>query len=107
MVYDQDNKEIWRRSRVSTQEATLDIRGGGGLTDRHIANFMAAIRDGVTQASPIDEGHKSTLLCHLGNISQYVGRALDCDPANGRILGDDEAMAYWHRSYEPGWELQV
>ena len=46
VVYDQDNKEIWKRSRsASSQEATLDIRGGGGLTERHIANFLEVIRD--------------------------------------------------------------
>ncbi len=107
VVYDRDNKEIWKRSRASGQEATLDIRGGGGLTDRHIANFLAVIRDDAEQASPIDEGHKSTLLCHLGNIAQLTGRSLQCDPANGHIMGDEEAMAYWNRTYEPGWELEV
>ncbi len=105
VVYDLDNKEIWKRSRASSQEAALDIRGGGGLTDRHIANFLAVIRDGAPQASPINEGHKSTLLCHLGNIAQMTGRTLECDPTNGHVLRDEEAMAYWNRSYEPGWEL--
>ncbi|MCY3630397.1 MAG: Gfo/Idh/MocA family oxidoreductase [Bacteroidota bacterium] len=104
-VYDQDNREVWKRSRI-TGEATLDIRGGGGLTDRHIANMLRVIRDGVPQNSPIDEGHKSTLLCHLGNIAQETGRTLRCDPANGHILDDDEAMGMWGREYEPGWELK-
>ena len=107
VVYDKDNSEIWKRTRASDQEATLDIRGGGGLTDRHIANFLAVIREGVSQASPIDEGHKSTLLCHLGNIAQITGRALQCDPSNGHILNDEEAMGHWNRTYEPGWELEV
>ena len=106
VVYDQGNREIWRRSRA-TGEATLDIRGGGGLTDRHITNMLQVIRDGVPQNSPIDEGHKSTLLCHLGNIAQKTGRALHCDPSNGHILGDDDAMKMWGRDYEPGWELKV
>ncbi len=104
VVYDKDNREIWKRARASNQEGTMDVRGGGGLTERHIANMLAVIRDGAVQASPIEEGHKSTLLCHLGNVAQYVGRTLRCDPANGRILGDEEAMGYWNRSYEPGWE---
>jgi len=107
VVYDKDNTEIWRRTRASSQEATLDVRGGGGLTDRHIANFLAVIREGVPQASPIDEGHKSTLLCHLGNVAQLTGRALQCDPANGHIIDDEEAMGYWNRTYEPGWELEI
>ncbi len=106
-VYDQDNEEVWKRSKMSG-EASLDIRGGGGLTDRHIANMLQTIRgEGVSQYSPIDEGHKSTLLCHLGNIAQETGRTLHCDPANGRILNDAEAMKMWGRQYEPGWEVKV
>ena len=106
VVYDQDNREIWKRSRISG-EATMDIRGGGGMTDRHIANMLSAIRDGTPQNSPIDEGQKSTLLCHLGNIAQRTGRVLHCNPSNGHILNDDEAMKMWGREYETGWEPDI
>ena len=75
----------------------------------HIANFLAAIRNDkpLDLAAEIAEGHKSTLLCHLGNISQRVGRSLSCDPRNGHILNDKEAMELWGREYEPGWEPKV
>ena len=106
VVYDQDNREVWKRTRSSV-EATLDTRGGGGLTDLHIANLWNVIRDGAPQYSPIIEGYKSTLLCHLGNIAQHTGRSLACDPDTGRIKDDDEAMQLWGRSYEPGWEVKV
>jgi len=106
IVYDQDNNEIWKRTRTSG-EATMDIRGGGGLTDRHIANMLQSIRDGVPLNSPIREGQKSTLLCHLGNIAQKTGRTLECDPTNGQILGDEDAMKLWGRDYEPGWEITL
>ena len=36
-----------------------------------------------------------------------VGRTLRCDPSNGHVLEDDEAMQYWTREYEPGWEPVV
>ena len=49
-------------------------------------------------------GHRTTLLCHYGNISQFLGRTLQLDPANGHILNDPEAMASWGREYEPGWK---
>jgi predicted dehydrogenase len=73
----------------------------------HIANFLDAVRNGGRLNSEIEEGHKSTLLCHLGNIAHRTGRALRCDPKNGHIIGDQAAMALWSREYEKGWEPRV
>jgi len=56
---------------------------------------------------PIEEGGKSVTMLHLGNIAWRVGRELHCDPSNGRILNDDDAMKLWRRDYEPGWEPVV
>ena len=71
----------------------------------HVANFLAAIRDNRPELlnTEIAEGHKSTLLCHLGNIAHRTGRALRCDSTNGHVLDDDQAMGYWQREYAPGW----
>ncbi len=73
----------------------------------HIDNFVSAIRDDRPLAlnAEIAEGHKSTLLCHLGNIAQRTGRTLNCDSRNGHILDDREAQAHWKRDYESGWEV--
>ncbi len=84
--------------------------GGGQRGDAiHIANFIAAIRNDTPLElnAEIEKGHKSTLLCHLGNIAHRTGRTLNCNSANGHIIGDDKAMAYWEREYEPGWEPKV
>jgi len=43
-------------------------------------------------------------MCHLGNISQRLGPSLHCDPTNGHIVDDAEAIKLWKRRYEPGWE---
>jgi predicted dehydrogenase len=77
--------------------------------DEHIANFVAAIRNDTPLAlnAEIETGHRSTLLCHLGNIAQRTGTSLNCDPTNGHILDNTEAMKLWSREYEPGWEPQV
>jgi predicted dehydrogenase len=75
----------------------------------HIANFVEAIRtDNPSMLnSEIEEGHKSTMLCHLGNIAHRTGDALVCDPSNGHVIGNEEAMKLWKRDYEPGWEPEV
>lgn len=71
----------------------------------HAANFVAAIRNNTPLAlnSEIEEGYKSTLLCHLGNIAHRTGHTLNCDPKSGRILNDEAAMALWKREYSKEW----
>jgi hypothetical protein len=66
-----------------------------------------AIRTGAALRQPIEEGAKSVLLGHLGNIAQSTGRALRIDPASGRITDDAEAMKLWQREYAPGWAPAV
>ena len=73
----------------------------------HIQNFFNAIRKSEPLHSDITSGHKSTLLVQLGNIAQRVGHSLNIDNQNGRIMYDNEAMKYWSRSYEPGWEMKL
>ena len=106
---------------------TLVVDGGGRYTifdrrdkklaqsgsnrgdEQHIDNFLAAIRNDQPLAlnAEIEEGHKSTLLCHLGNIAQHTGHTLQCNPKNGHIVDDKKAMSLWAREYEPGWEPKV
>jgi len=96
-VYDERDKEIEKTSSSSQGD------------NEHIVNFLDAIRndDPFRLNAEIEIGHKSTLLCHLGNIAHRTGRTLNCDPANGHILGDDEAMRLWRREYADGWEPKV
>jgi predicted dehydrogenase len=80
---------------------------GTGTDAMHFNNFLDSIRGNGRLNSEIEEGHRSTLLCHLGNIAHRTGRALRCDSNNGHILDDREAMNLWRREYEPGWEPRV
>ena len=73
----------------------------------HLINFLDCVRTGKRPAADIDEGHKSTLLCHLGNIAYRTGRTLNTNPRNGHIEGDREAMEQWSREYRKGWEPKV
>lgn len=93
-LYDTDGKQVKKESVKSPDSL-------------HIGNFLAAIREGKALHSEIEEGHKSTLLCHLGNISHRSGHALKCDPKTGHILGDPIAAKMWSREYEKGWEPKV
>lgn len=102
-----DNGEITIYDNKGEVASTVPGKGRG---DReHIENFVAAIRNDTPFElnAQIEKGHKSTLLCHLGNIAHRTGRTLNCDAKSGRIMADEKAMAYWQRDYEPGWEPTV
>ncbi len=100
-----------RSARTATRSSTCRTRsrqGGGRAGDEfHLANFLDCIRSGKRPNADIEEGHKSTLLCHLGNIAYRTGRVLSIDPQNGHIKNDAEAEALWRREYRTGWEPQV
>lgn len=106
VVYDLQNKVV--KQNLATQAGDgLNLSADDDMTRLHIQNFVDAVRTGTALHQPIDEGAKSVLLCHLGNIAQWTGRALKVDVATGRIQGDEQAMRYWQREYAPGWAPTV
>ncbi len=80
-----------------------EFKGPASDTD-HFDNFLNCIREGGRPSADIEEGHKSTLLCHLGNIAVRTGHTLNVDPTNGHILDDAQTAGLWNREYEPGWK---
>ena len=76
------------------------------MTTMHVVNFFDTIRGKAKQVTTIEEGVKSTLLCHLINIAYRTKQDLKINPLNGHIL-DKEAMKLWIRDYEKGWEIKL
>jgi len=94
-VYDEKGKELKKETAPATDAM-------------HFGNFLDCVRGAQPRLnSDIEEGHKSTLLCHLGNIAHRTGRTLKCAPTNGNILDDKEASAMWSREYAKGFEPKV
>ncbi len=73
----------------------ISIAGG------HYQNFTDAIRSGKREdlTCEIEEGHLSSALPHLGNISYLVGRDLTFDGKKEKFVGDKEADKLLTRKY--------
>jgi predicted dehydrogenase len=106
-IFDLKNKLIKSVENDITVDPRNAVNPSEQLDAFHILNFFDGIRKGASQNADILGGHKSTLLVQLGNIAQRSGRTLNIDPSNGHIIDDREAMKYWSREYEPGWEPKV
>jgi predicted dehydrogenase len=71
----------------------------------HFGDWLECIRSGQQPAADIEVGHRSVTVCHLGNISIRLGRAIRWDPAGEQILDDDEASQMMSRPYRAPWTL--
>ncbi len=91
---------------------TWKVRGGddaaekpkGDMVGLHIRNFIDAIRGDAKLNAEIEEGHKSTRLCHLGNIAYRTGKVLKFD-AKTETTDSPEANKLLSREYRKGFEL--
>jgi len=103
VIYDNDNREVENSS--SGEADPIDTTGPGFDLDRdHINNFAVSIREGRRPVTDIRDANVSVHNCHLGNIAHRTGRVINCDPHNGHIIGDRQAVdQFWSREYEPGW----
>jgi predicted dehydrogenase len=57
------------------------------------ANFIECVRSRKREDlnAPVEEGHISCTLLHLGNVAYRLGRTLKFDPATESVIGDEEA----------------
>jgi len=77
----------------------MNLAGAGGAA--HFVNFIEAVRanDWTKLNADILEGHMSTVLCHMANISYRLGRELVFDGHAERFVGDEQANYYLSRNY--------
>jgi len=98
-IYDLNNKVL--REIKSKRDGLFDF------DSVHFGNFIDAIREGKPLRSEIEDGQKSTILCHLGNIAWRTGHTINFDSASRKIVGDQTAAALGSRAYRAGWEPKV
>ena len=73
----------------------------------HFENFIDCLRSRKSQnlKASLEDGHLSTTLCHLGNISYRLGRSVKFDGAAERFEGDEEADTLLARTYRAPYVL--
>ncbi len=103
-IFNKEGKQVRvKKEEEANAKGAQDLVGIGGLDNYHMLNFLQAIQRDEALNSPISEAHKSTLLCHLGNMAQKEQTALKVDTANGKPQ-HEKALNMWSREYEPGWK---
>jgi predicted dehydrogenase len=78
---------------------------GADLNVPHIRNFLDCVKSRQRPNADVEEGHRTAVMCHLGNISTRLGRTLAWDAAQERITGDAEANQWLMKAYRAPWKL--
>ncbi len=97
LVFDKDGWHVQDGEDASDKASEFE--------QAHKRNFLDCIKSGKRPNADIEEGHKSTRLCHLGNIAYRVGRVVRFDAATETIKDDPEANGLLGRTYRKGFVL--
>jgi len=71
----------------------------------HVRNFLDAVKSRRDPIAPVEIGHRSATVCHLGNIAMLLKRKLRWDPVQEQFAGDDEANRMLTRPMRAPWHL--
>jgi predicted dehydrogenase len=84
---------------------TADEKRDAGQT--HFENFIECVRSRKPEGlnASMENGHFSTALCHLGNISNRLGRSVTFDGSAERFVGDEQADKLLGRAYRAPYSL--
>jgi len=73
--------------------------------DSHIRNFLNCLKLRKDPIAPAEVGHRSSTVCHLGNIAMLLGRRLRWDPQKERFVDDPAADRMTTRTMRSPWRL--
>lgn len=71
----------------------------------HFQNWLDCIKSRRDPICTAEIGHRTSTVCHLGNIAIRSGRKVIWDPAKEQIVGDRELAGWATRPYRAPWKL--
>ncbi|HZL36204.1 MAG TPA: Gfo/Idh/MocA family oxidoreductase [Tepidisphaeraceae bacterium] len=73
------------------------------VSNDHKGNFFECVRTRKQPVAPVEVGHRSVSVCHLGVLSIRLGRKLEWDPQKERFVNDPEADKWLTRPMRKPW----
>jgi len=73
-------------------------------SNNHDRNWLECIRTRRLPVADVEIGHRSCTVCHLGNISIWLGRPVQWDPKRERFVNDPDADRMISRAMREPWQ---
>jgi predicted dehydrogenase len=93
-LYDRKGKLMEDTSKASSDPGTA-----------HLRNFIDCVKSRKKPNAEIAVGHRSSSLCHLGNIVARSGRNIRFDGESEQIVGGGPVSAMLKRTYRDHWSV--
>lgn len=77
------------------------------ITALHARNFLDCIKSRELPHTDVEEGHRSTTMSLIANISLALQQRLKWDCEKEHFIGNDQANAMLHYEYRSPWKLEV
>jgi len=61
------------------------------VSENNYRNFIDCVKSRKSPIQPVETGHRTASLCHLGNLAMILKRKIKWDPEKETIVGDSEA----------------
>ncbi len=71
----------------------------------HYQNFLQAVKSRKDPIEPVEAGHRTASICHLGNIAMRLKRKLKWDPEKEVFVNDEQANSMLRRAYRKPWQI--
>ncbi|MHC4620711.1 MAG: hypothetical protein ACYTEQ_23435 [Planctomycetota bacterium] len=101
--------EIGKRFRTYPESLKESVIGPDEIhlyrSDDHHRNFIDCIKTGREPVAPVEVGHRSATICHLGNIAMMLKRKLQWDPDDEGFVNDEEANRMLDRPRRAPWHV--
>lgn len=101
----------WRGKLESSSEKILNSVIGDNeihlYTDEsEHKNFLKCIRSRKATFNPVEDGHRTSSMAHMGNIAMKLQRKLRWNPATEEFINDAEANLMRNREEREKWQLK-
>ncbi len=97
--------EEWKGKAQMQNKIVRPPGANASLTPLHVRNFLDCVKTRERPNADVEIGHRTAVMCHLGNIATRLGRSLEWDPKNEQVVGDAEANRWVTRTYRKPWQL--
>jgi len=92
------------KEKIDPEEIHLS-RPRGDHRQGHRRDFLDCVKTRAVPITPVDIGHRSATVAHLGNIAMILEREIRWNPKSQRIINDSEASRMLSCSLHSPWSI--